>query len=195
MRPVPKSMADRLAAAAQTFAELGFDQARITDVARSTGIPKATLYYYFTGKEEILVFLLRSLLDEVATAVTAAAEAQGNAAARLRGVVRAQLQVMASNPAASQLLVANVGSAGRLPDVALAIDASFQVVVRRLLTEGVADGSLRPVDPALGASVLFGAVVVPGLRDLVVDGELRADQLADEVLAMLLQGLAGEGRT
>ena len=35
-------------------------------VAEVTGIPKATLYYYFTGKEEILVFLLRDLLNGVA---------------------------------------------------------------------------------------------------------------------------------
>ena len=45
----------------------------IEDVAAATGVAKATLYYYFTGKEEILAFLLQDTLahiaDEVAIAV------------------------------------------------------------------------------------------------------------------------------
>ena len=43
--------------------------------------------------------------------------------------------------------------------------------VRKLLTEGAADGTLRELaDEDLGATALFGAVLVIGLRALCVDG-------------------------
>jgi len=39
------------------FAEHGLDATKMDDVAAATGVPKATLYYYFEGKEDILRFL------------------------------------------------------------------------------------------------------------------------------------------
>lgn len=61
MRELPANIAEKLPAAATVFAELGFDQARMEDVAAGCGIPKPTLYYHFGGKEEILAWLLERL--------------------------------------------------------------------------------------------------------------------------------------
>ncbi len=72
MRKVPRQIADRLPAAAALFAERGLNDTRIEDVAAMTGVPKATLYYYFAGKEDILAFLLEDLLHEIASEVTTA---------------------------------------------------------------------------------------------------------------------------
>ena len=91
MRTVPTSIAAKLPRAAELIAERGLDQTKIEELAEVTGIPKATLYYYFAGKEEILVFLLRDLLTQVADAVAIGAESEGTAAERLAMVVRAQL--------------------------------------------------------------------------------------------------------
>ena len=50
MRRIPRQIADRLPAAADLFAEKGLNDSKIEDVAAATGVPKATLYYYFAGK-------------------------------------------------------------------------------------------------------------------------------------------------
>ena len=89
MRPVPSSIATRLKSAAVPIAERGLDQTKIEDIAAAATIPKATLYYYFAGKEEILSFLLTDLLTEVAGAVAVACDAPGTARDRLVGVVTA----------------------------------------------------------------------------------------------------------
>ena len=54
MRKIPRQISDRLPAAADLFAEKGLNDSKIEDVAAVTGVPKATLYYYFAGKEDIL---------------------------------------------------------------------------------------------------------------------------------------------
>ena len=66
MRAIPEGITERLEAAAQVFADHGFDQTRIEDLAEATGIPRATLYYHFAGKEDILAWLLRRMLRELA---------------------------------------------------------------------------------------------------------------------------------
>jgi AcrR family transcriptional regulator len=53
MRPIPDDMTAKVMAAAQLFAERGLDGATMSDIAEVTGIPRATLYYHFEGKEAV----------------------------------------------------------------------------------------------------------------------------------------------
>lgn len=175
------------------FAEQGFDDARIEDVARRIDVPRATLYYYFSGKEEILAFLLRSLLDDVAAAVQSAVASAGSGNVRLRAALRAQLEVLAANPATAQLLVANLGRAGRLADIAVAVRSAFHEPVRRVLDAGIADGSLRSVDTERAASAVFGAVILTGLHEIALHGEFDPAEVVDDVSAVVLDGLV-EGK-
>ena len=196
MREVPAAIAAKIPAAASVFAEHGFDDAKIDDVARSIGVPRATLYYYFSGKEDILAFLLRTLLEDVAAEVQRAVSGEGDGVARLRAALRAQLEVLAGNPETAQLLVTNIGRAGRLADIAVAVNAAFHDPVITILRAGIEDGSIRGVDPERAASALFGAVILTGLHEIVLNGRLDPDDVLDDVSTVVLDGLANrKGRS
>jgi TetR/AcrR family transcriptional regulator len=190
MRDVPLPLAAKLTAAADSFIAT-FDDIRMEDIAKSTGIPRATLYYYFSGKDDVLAFLLRSMLDELTETVNAAATGTGDAATRLLAVIRAQLEHLAAHPATSQLLIANLGKAGKLPDIASRLNDGFDEPVRRILEEGAADGTLNALeDPQLGATALFGAVLVIGLRAIVLEGGIDVERVVSEIGPMFWHGLA-----
>ena len=57
MRQVPAKLASKLYGAAELIAERGLADAKVDEIADAAGIPKATLYYYFSGKDEVLAFL------------------------------------------------------------------------------------------------------------------------------------------
>ena len=190
VREVPAAIAAKIPAAASVFAEQGFDAARIEDVARSIGVPRATLYYYFAGKEDILAFLLRSLLEDVATAVQQAVATRASGAKRLMAVLGAQLEVQAAQPQTALLLVANIGRAGRLTDIAADVDAAFHAPVRAVLADGIADGSIREVDIERATSAIFGAVILTGLHEIVANGGFDPDEVLADVAAVVLRGLA-----
>ncbi|MFZ6003234.1 MAG: TetR/AcrR family transcriptional regulator [Actinomycetota bacterium] len=188
---MPSSIAQKVLRAGALFAERGLDQTKIDDVAEITGVPKATLYYYFAGKEEILAFLLRDTLVAVADAVAIAVDAAGAARDRLLGVIAAQLQVMADQPDVCRALISDLGRAGRIPDVAVAITEGFYAPLEQLLREGEADGSLRRLtDPTATAVAIFGAVTVSGLSHLVVGGGgVSVSDVVARLEALLLEGL------
>jgi TetR/AcrR family transcriptional regulator len=191
MRVVPDAIAGKLEAAAAVFADRGFDQTRIEDVAEATGVPRATLYYYFSGKEDILAWILRRMLAAAAEAVAGAASGPGSARERLEAVIRQKLRVMADHPNSCRAMLADFGRADRIPELAAAIQEGFHVPVRRLLAEGEADGSLRPVsDPETAASALYGAVTTAGFHFLLADNRLDPDRVAAEVWPLLAGGLA-----
>ncbi|HVW32852.1 MAG TPA: TetR/AcrR family transcriptional regulator [Acidimicrobiia bacterium] len=190
MRVIPEGITERLEAAARVFADQGFDQTRIEDLAEATGVPRATLYYYFAGKEDILAWLLRRMLAEVAEVVAGAAAGGGPARVRLEAVLRAKIDVMARHPATCRALIADLGRAGRIPDIAEAIQVAFHQPVRRLLAEGEADGSLRAVDdPETAASAFYGAVTTAAAHFVVADNRVDPDRVAAEVTRFVLGGL------
>jgi AcrR family transcriptional regulator len=190
VRTVPTSIAQRLIPAAELFADRGLDQTKIEDVAEATGVPKATLYYYFSGKEDLLAFLPRDTLAAMADAVAIAADGDGDARDRLGRVLTAQLTVMAEQPAVCRALIADLGRAGRIPDIAQAIADAFYRPVERLLREGAAEGSLRAVDnPTAAAVAIFGAVTISGLSHLVLGGGLPVSEVVGQLTDLLLRGL------
>jgi TetR/AcrR family transcriptional regulator len=191
LRSIPEEMGAKVMAAAELFGTQGLDRSTMEDIAAATGVPKATLYYYFAGKEEILAFLFHRLLAEVHGAVTSAVSGPGTAAARLRGVIRSHLEVFQRHPMASRAMQFDLGRAARVPEIAAQADTAFIEPVRKLLAEGVADGSLRPVEhPRLTATTLLGAITTAGINALTMDGaRLPVDAVAEVVAGVLLDGL------
>jgi len=53
-----------LAVAEEIFSNVGFDGARVDDIAKKAGVNKALIYYYFKSKDEILETLFSSLVED-----------------------------------------------------------------------------------------------------------------------------------
>lgn len=161
-------------------------------LAASSGIPRSTLYYRFANKETILRALLDAMIDDLEASTSVALAREGPASMRLGAVVRAQLQHLASNPAASRLLLGNLADAAGLEDVFERVDAAFIQPVRCMFEEGREDGSLLVSDPSLASEALYGAVTVTGLRRLLRDGSIAVDEVADGLMRMFSVG-TGQG--
>ena len=190
MRRLPAALARQVYAAATPIADHGLDQTKIEDIADATGVPKATLYYYFDGKEQILAFLLAEMLSIAEGEVAVAVAAPGPARERLTAVVEAQVKAMFDHPAICRALIGELGRAGRVPEIATAIRSAFHVPVERLLREGGTDGSLRHLDdPAGAASAIFGAVTLSALDHLVGHEKPDPRAVASATLDVLLNGL------
>ena len=191
MRRMPSAMRPKVLAAAELFAEHGLDATKMEDIVAATGVPKATLYYYFDGKEDILAFLFTEILDAVERAVGEAVRGEGSAAERLRAAILAHLRVFEAFPAASRALQFDLGRAARTPLIAERTDAAFVEPIRALLVEGVADGSLRPVPhPRLAATAILGAVTTTGINALTTSRRRRVTQVAAELADVVLGGVA-----
>jgi AcrR family transcriptional regulator len=184
-------MREKVLVAAELFAEFGLDATKMEDVAAATGVPKATLYYYFEGKEDILAFLFVHVLDQLGRAVGGALRTGGTAAERLRAVVCAHLGVIESFPAASRALQFDLGRAARSPMIAARTEAAFVEPVGALLVEGARDGSLRPVaHPRLVATAILGAVTTTGLNALTPAAKRPLERVADDLATFVLSGVA-----
>jgi TetR/AcrR family transcriptional regulator len=193
MRTVPPKMADKLMAAATLFAERGLDGTKTEDIAAATGVPKATLYYYFEGKEQVLSFIFGVVLDAVQRAVSSAIAAPGDTSERMRRLITAHLRVFADYPQASQALHFDLGRAARLPEVAARSNSSFIEPVAALILEGMHDGCFRAVSqPRLAAVAILGAISTTAIHVIALEPEGGLNELVDVICGVVLDGILTE---
>lgn len=192
MRPVPPAMAVKLNRAADLIADRGYDQTTIDDIAESSGVPKATLYYYFSGKDEIMSFLLNDVVSSMSAAVGAAYRSEGSSWDRLVAVIVALIDVLADHPAVCRALYSDIGKAGRMPDIIQSVFESFYQPVETLLASGEQDGSLQAVGdvPAL-TRIIFGAISLASLSYLLAGEPVPRQQLSGELTRLLSTGIRG----
>lgn len=178
-----------LRVAARLFNEKGFHATSLDEVAERLNVTKPTLYYYVKNKDEILFDCVHAGLDMVRRGIAEAArEGSGSALDKLRACMRAYAQVVTLD---FGMCVIRVGedplpAEGRrkLRKLKSQIDLEF----RRLIEQGMAEGSIAPCDAKLAAFTLAGAISWIG-RWYRPDGELSPEQVADHCIGVLLHGV------
>lgn len=63
--------AQLLAGARQVLATVGFSKMRVSDVVTAAGLSQGSFYLYFTGKDDIIIELIRLMIDEAQVALDA----------------------------------------------------------------------------------------------------------------------------
>lgn len=180
---------DILRAAARVFRRLGVSATGMREIAEEADLSPGNLYYYFKGKDELLLFCQERTLERLAAVVKAARAVPGSWAGRLRAVLSGHVHCM---------LDELEGATAHLEVEALPEDMRAGVVqkrdayeraVRALVAEGVKAGELAPVDPALVTRAMLGAVNWTA-RWYRHDGAQSVAEIAESLSDYLVSGLA-----
>lgn len=190
MREVTDNIAEALPKAAGVFAARGLDGTRMEDIVEATGVPRPTLYYHFSSKEEILTWLLQRQLRDLSIDIGRIVDRDEPARDRLRRVIAAYLQLFADHRDLCAVLLTELGRITRIPHLADAIWGAFHEPVRKLLDAGEHDGSMRASDHEMTASAIFGAVTMVGLHHVVVGQPVDPPTMASQLDHLILRGLA-----
>lgn len=88
--------AEIVATATQLLSSRGYQGMNLEDVAEQTDIAKATLYHYFSSKDELVAAVLEELTTDVNTRLQAALDAAGDCTYReqLQTLIREQVRVL-----------------------------------------------------------------------------------------------------
>jgi AcrR family transcriptional regulator len=132
-----------LDAALGQFMRYGFRRTSMEDIARETGVSRASLYQHFRNKEEIFRSLAERLHEQTLESVEAALKAEGRLSDRVRGALEGKLvrflDVVAESPHGAEL----VDESGRLcGDLAAATEERFQRLLGDALRDGARDGEI-----------------------------------------------------
>lgn len=171
------------------FNDRGFHATSLDDVARALNVTKPTIYYYFTNKDEILFEGLRRGIDSIRAGGLAAEERGGNAMERLRAYMRAYAVVVTTD---FGICVTRTADHELSPAARARFRAGKRAIdttLRRVVEEGMREGTIAEGDPRLVTFTLLGALNWIA-RWYDPRGGLSPDAVAEQCVATLVQGLA-----
>jgi AcrR family transcriptional regulator len=145
-------------AAAQAFNDRGYHHVSIDDIAAALGVTKPTIYYYVANKEQLLFECFRAGLERIREAVREAERPDRPARERLGGVVRGYAEAIASEYGWCMVRAHEHDLGPEMGRQINALKSEIDQGIRRLLREGVADGSIGTCDPKLTAFAMAGAL-------------------------------------
>lgn len=191
-----KNTSQRLVdAAASLFARTGYEATSTREIASALGIRKASLYYHIGSKEELLVAICQSSLEQIRSDVEAAMSAVSDPLERISALVSAHIESMLRDQEKHSVAVAEMHllSPGPFAEVRHLRDG-YENLVRSVLQEAQDAGVLRADIPVkylcLGLLGLMNRVEVWYRRN----GALSPGQFGQLLAAIYLSGAASRPR-
>ncbi len=182
-----------LQAAAETFREKGFDRATMEDLAAQLGLLKASLYYYFQSKYDILYEILRGARQEVLRRLEAIAASDRPPREKLHQAIVAFATAFDHNyPALSVAVYERLDRGVPAIDEMKAIRRRVQQLWDRMIRQAAREGAIRK-DLDLRV-VSFGIIGMINWMSqwYEKDGRLSSEEIAHVFAEMVLNGLATE---
>jgi len=144
--------------AARAFNARGYHNTSLDDIAATLEVTKPTLYYYVENKEQLLFECFCAGLEPVRAAFRDARASDQSARARLHAVLLRYAQAIASEFGWCMVRAEDQDLSDDMRAHVKALKSEIDQGIRRLLREGVADGSIAECDPKMTAFALAGAL-------------------------------------
>jgi AcrR family transcriptional regulator len=137
-------------AAAQEFAQRGYDAAGVDRIAAKARVNKAMLYYHYGSKLDLYLDVLRDMFRAVGLRARALADAPGPAEAKLDAWIVTIVEEASARPWFPPIMLREIASGGPHfdPDT-LTLMNEVYLAVRDIIVQGQREGVFDEVDPLL----------------------------------------------
>lgn len=191
-----------LKAARELLAREGASRVTLRMVAERAGVRAPLVHYYFGGKAELFEAVMADVAAGLRDRMRQIGDSVGPVDERLRAFIAGAVGAFADDPYAPRLLAELIlfPDDDRTDRFMREFGRPNAEVLARVISEGMASGEIREIDPRMLVPAMMGAIVfyflgAPGLRRLLdfepLDPE-RVEQYKAFVADLLLHGIAHE---
>jgi AcrR family transcriptional regulator len=181
-----------LQAAEDCFAQRGYDAASVAEICRSAAVSKGAFYHHFPSKQALFLELLDRWLAELDIQLAAARAGTRTVPQGLMQMAGMTQPVFETGRGRLPMFLEFWNQAARdatIWQATIAPYRRYQAFFSGLVEAGIAEGTLRSVDPEVVAHVIVSLAV-----GLVLQGSLDPDgadwgQVLEEGVRLLLEGL------
>jgi AcrR family transcriptional regulator len=189
MKPVPAELSDKLMTAASVAATGPGLSMSMDDLAKATGVPRATLYYYFGGKDDLISFYVGTMMRRMRGAVAEGLAHDGTPTEQIETIVRAVLRTFAEYPRMCVEMADAINDLDDHAQVMADMQVGLIIPTVSIIEAGNRSGEFDVPDPTLAVVALTGALHQVANMDILTTGRLDAEARADAMVPMLLRAL------
>ncbi len=175
--------------ASAVYAQKGYHEAKMDDIAAAAKVAKGTLYLYFDDKRAIFSEIIDGLFTRLSAAIIQV-DTEGDVGAQVKHNIRAVIGAISEQPDIMRMLF----------DQASGVDKEFRQKMesffrglKKLLTTSLKDGQKLGLVKR-GDARLYASLTVGALREILVEaatrpgGQRTREQVVDAVFEVLQGG-------
>ena len=149
-----------LQGAVRVFARRGFYNSKVSEIAREAGVADGTIYLYFKSKDDILIQLFVSTVDELLKRQEESLEGVTGPVQKLRTVVDNHFAFVADSAALAEVITVEFRQSSKfMRGTDMKPFGRYLGIIARIVEEGQQLGTFRAeLQPRRMARMLFGAI-------------------------------------
>jgi len=180
-----------LRAAIDVFAQSGYFNARVSEIARAAGVADGTIYLYFEGKEDLLISVFREHTRNYLQSLERDLVNINRPEERMRVAIRHHLEALGANRPLA--IVCQVELRHSLKFMTLLSHqevSDYLNILRKIVEHGQSAGVFRrTLHPQLVAKSVFGILDEMVTSWVLSEREYALEDQADQVADLVLNGL------
>lgn len=187
-----------LEASIRVFAEKGWRNTKIADIAEAADIGKGTIYEYFQSKDEILAASFQHFMTQVETVIADRLAQTDDPLKRLETYISAWADILESKNVDYMEIVLDFWAEGiRSKGLSSSLDLmkfyyDNRTYIERLLEECMSAGRIRAVDTKIVASIIIGGLDGLMIQWIMDKNVFAMKNAVDSFARLVINGLKSE---
>jgi len=183
-----------LRAATCVFAEKGFFNSKVADIAKEAGVADGTVYLYFKNKDDVLHSVFDRAMDKFIAEGRHELSSIDKPEDKLRRIAELHLERLGADRGLAIVFQVELrGSIKFMQEFSAAGFAEYLDIIRSTIDEGQKSGVFRnDVKPIVCAKMLYGALDEMVTNWILSNKSYPLAPMADEVLKVFFGGLTAK---
>ena len=180
-----------LEASVKVFADHGFHQSTVSQIAKKAGVADGTIYLYFKNKEDILVQIFNYKTKQIFERFRDVVDSADNPIEKLRNLIRRHLQEFQQDRNLAVVYLAETRQINRVMEDQIKIMSKMYFdLVAEILEQGQQNGNFRTVlHLGLVKRHILGSVDEVISTWLHADGKYDLVSMADPLVDLFINGI------
>ena len=180
-----------LDAAVEVFAQNGFYNSKVSQIARAASVADGTIYLYFKSKEDILLSVFVDCMDEIISRQNDALVGIESSVERLQTFIRVHFESVGQSSALAEVLTVELRQSAKfMRNTDMSAFGRYLGIIARIIAEGQQQGVfVRDLNPRRMARMLFGALDELSLEWAMDQRLTSLDEACEQTLRIFTQGL------
>jgi len=150
-----------LDAAMEVFAEVGYEGARVDEIAKRAGVNKAMIYYRIGDKKTLHEDVIRDVFGDIVERISENIKDEVSPEEKLKTYIANLATTMSQHPSFPRIMMREVASGWVHFSEGVAKDiASILVIVRDIIDEGVKKGVFIDMNPLVVHLMTIGTMLL-----------------------------------
>ncbi len=179
-------------AATKVFAERGFYNSKVADVAKEAQVADGTIYLYFKNKDDLLISIFEESIDTFTAEVERSLAQAKDPIEKLRRFITLHLELVRQNQDTAQVLQIELRQSSKfMKEYAASKFRDYLGIISRILIEGQEQGVFKKeFNATIVKRALFGAIDEMALEWVLMrKKKYTMEEVAQQLCQLVIEGI------